>query len=267
MKIVSLVENKSHITGLKAVHGLCLYIETKKHKILFDLGPDDTLINNALLLGVNLSSVDTVIISHGHNDHGGGLSAFLAVNSKARIYIQRSAFYKHFSKNLLGKSNIGLRQEDMESEQVILLDGNFEIDEELALFTSCQTDRYHSPANDTLYEGESLDHFLHEHNLLIKRGTDRVLFMGCGHSGVVNILESLPEEDFPNYVFGGFHLCQPSLNKSVPDELVYEIACYLNKYSTRFYTFHCTGEKAYYRMQGVLKDKMKYLSTGEMVIL
>ena len=46
MRITALVENKSDCE-LTPVHGLALYIETEKHRLLFDLGPDDTLLKNA----------------------------------------------------------------------------------------------------------------------------------------------------------------------------------------------------------------------------
>ena len=63
MKITCLVEN--HAKGdFKPRHGLSLYIETKQHKILFDLGPDETLLENAERLRINLAQVDTVILSH-----------------------------------------------------------------------------------------------------------------------------------------------------------------------------------------------------------
>ena len=84
MKIISLLENTSN-TNLKPKHGLCLYIETLKHKILFDLGPDETYIKNAKLKKIDLEEIDIVIISHGHIDHGGGLKSFLKINSKAKI--------------------------------------------------------------------------------------------------------------------------------------------------------------------------------------
>lgn len=47
MKIVTLVENEAAQRNLKQKHGLCLYVETEQHKILFDLGPDDTFLHNA----------------------------------------------------------------------------------------------------------------------------------------------------------------------------------------------------------------------------
>lgn len=75
MKIISLVENNSE-SGLKTKHGLSLYIETDLHKILFDLGPDDTLFENAAKRNIDISKVDIVVISHGHSDHGGALKKF-----------------------------------------------------------------------------------------------------------------------------------------------------------------------------------------------
>ena len=70
MKIVSLLENIK-TPGVKAKHGLSLYIETENHKILFDCGPDNKFIQNAKVKNIDLTKVDIVIISHGHIDHGG----------------------------------------------------------------------------------------------------------------------------------------------------------------------------------------------------
>ena len=88
MKFVTLVEDTTKCE-LGAEHGLSIYAETEKHKLLFDVGTTDLFIKNAKALGIDLSQVDTVVISHGHNDHGGGLDAFLAINDHAVIYLQR----------------------------------------------------------------------------------------------------------------------------------------------------------------------------------
>lgn len=134
MRITALVENTTK-SELKAVHGLSLYIETQKHKILFDLGPDSTLFDNAEKMGIDLGEVDIVIISHGHADHGGALGRFLTVNHKARIYIQRKAFEPHYSKLLFLKLPIGLDRSLEANPRIVLLEGDYRIDEELALFT------------------------------------------------------------------------------------------------------------------------------------
>ena len=167
MKITALVENQTHC-DLHAVHGLSLYIETKRHKLLFDLGPDDTLFVNAAKRKIDLSLVDTVIISHGHDDHGGALGQFLKENHQAIVYIQKRAFEPHYTKGLLVKSDIGLDPALKDHPQVKLVNGDAQIDEELSLITVSCTDQCYSSANDTLYEGGGKDHFEHEQSLLIQ---------------------------------------------------------------------------------------------------
>ena len=71
MKILNLIENTEGAEGCAAEHGLSFYIETEKHRLLMDLGPSASVIGNAEKLGVDLKMVDTVILSHGHDDHGG----------------------------------------------------------------------------------------------------------------------------------------------------------------------------------------------------
>lgn len=101
MRVIALVENTSISKDYKSKHGLCLYIETKKHKLLFDLGSNSLFLGNAVKLDVDISDIDSVIISHGHNDHGGALKYFLENNAKANIYISRYAFEEYYA-NILG---------------------------------------------------------------------------------------------------------------------------------------------------------------------
>lgn len=83
MKIVTLLENTACRPGLRAARGLSLYVETRRHRILFDMGPDPQFLDNARELGIDLSTVDVAVLSHGHSDHGGGLAT--AKNCAERI--------------------------------------------------------------------------------------------------------------------------------------------------------------------------------------
>lgn len=260
MKIVTLVENTSN-TNLKPVHGLSLYIETKQHKILFDLGPDDTFFANAKKKNIDLSAVDTVIISHGHFDHGGGLKKFLEINKTAKIYIQRSAFEPYYTKVLFVKKYIGLDTSLMKSDRFVLLDGDCRIDDELSLFTVKTRDTIQSEANASLYSKNGRDDFHHEQNLIINENK-KVLISGCSHKGILNILGNVSGEQ-PDVCIGGFHVYNPVTKQTVSQGQLEAISEGLKAYKdTMIYTCHCTGKKAFAYFNS-MSENIKYLACGD----
>lgn len=262
MKITALVENQTKCE-LKAKHGLSLYIETQNHKILFDLGPDNTIFDNAKTRGIDLSKVDTVIISHGHMDHGGALSRFLQINTTAKIYVQKKAFEPHYSKFIFLKVSIGIDDRLENHPQVVLVEGDYQIDDELSLFTVSHTDKCYSKANDALFAKGQKDDFLHEHNLIIKEN-QTALIMGCGHAGIVNIMEKA-KSYHPQLCVGGYHLFNPLTKKTVSTALLNDIAQELKKYiQTQFYTCHCTGTEAFQFLSQQISN-LFYLSCGETI--
>lgn len=260
MKITALVENQTNC-GMKTAHGLALYIETEQHKLMFDLGPNEALFENAEKKGVDLKEIDTVIISHGHRDHGGALGRFLKENEKAKVFIQRRAFAPHNSRPGDFLKDISLDVFLMENSRVILLDGDFRIDEELELFTAKSTEKCYSYINGCLYEDNEKDKFKHEQNLLI-HGEKNVMILGCGHSGIVNILDCVKEVPLAACI-GGLHLANPDTGARVSDELLDEIAKELSAWKeTQFYTCHCTGQVAYEHLRAKM-DNMHYLACGD----
>jgi 7,8-dihydropterin-6-yl-methyl-4-(beta-D-ribofuranosyl)aminobenzene 5'-phosphate synthase len=265
IRVTALLENIG-TEGLIARHGLCLYVETPAHKLLFDVGPDGSFARNARALGIDLAAVDTVIISHGHNDHGGGLEAFLEVNDSAKIYVQRAAFEKHYSKVGPFRISCGLKRGLAEHPQMVLVDGDTRIDDELFLFTVSERSKCCSPANDKLYDRGGKDSFGHEQNLIISAGGKNLLITGCGHTGIVNILEAAQGFGVasPDTVIGGFHLMNPATGRPISDEILGEIASELGKYDAEFYTCHCTGLFAYNYLASKVKN-FAYLSCGGVI--
>ncbi|MBQ4370517.1 MAG: MBL fold metallo-hydrolase, partial [Oscillospiraceae bacterium] len=171
MKITVLVENNTVSEALEHRHGLSLYIETERHKLLFDVGPDDSFIRNAEKLGIDIAAVDAVVISHGHYDHGGGLAAFFAANSTAPVYIRSSGFIPCWSDT--GRY-IGLDKELEGCDRFVFTGEDYIIDEELRLVSGIRERVCFPSSNVTLLvekNGERvLDDFEHEQVLVITEG-------------------------------------------------------------------------------------------------
>lgn len=263
MKITVLAENTALSEEYLSEHGLSLYIETEKHKILFDMGQTDIFLENAKKLGVDISAVDIAILSHGHYDHGGGLSAFLSVNSKARVYINENAFGDYYSGT---EKYIGLDKTLRHSERLLFLNAPVDIDEELSIYPFDKSFEKKKLGSFGLYKKENgnfvPDDFLHEHYLLIKENGKRVVISGCSHNGIMNIVDFLR----PDVLIGGFHFSKISTDSEGRGTLS-SYADHLLSFDTVYYTCHCTGESQYLHMKEVMKEKLSYIRTGSRIIV
>ncbi|MCR5490948.1 MAG: MBL fold metallo-hydrolase [Bacilli bacterium] len=260
MKVVALVENTTKL-DCPVEHGLSLYIETKRHRILFDTGQGRLFEENAKRFGVDLSLVDLCILSHGHYDHGGGLYLFHKINPNAPIYLSSHAFEPHYHGS---DRYIGLNQDFLEDpsfrSRLVYVDGSLAIDDELEILPPKGEKRVEVDDDNLLVKENNAfvpDDFRHEHYLLIKEGGKRVLISGCSHQGVINIASWYK----PDVLIGGFHIRHHELNEGLV-----AFGKMLNEYDTVYYTCHCTGVEQYEYLFKHM-DKLHYLSEGEVIEL
>ena len=268
MRIKTLVENTTISSKYRCKHGLSIYVETPKHKILFDLGPNKMFAENASKMNIDISEIDTVVISHGHKDHGGALKYFLEQNKKAKIYIRKAAFDAHYIKVLNIPFKVGLDKTLLNHKQIFFTEEKTVIDEELTIFSDVSMMGGSSKSNSVLFAKKQgkmvLDDFCHEQNLIISTENEKVLLCGCSHAGIVNIQNKAEQivADKMDMVIGGFHLYNPPTRKYESEAVIDSVATSLKKKGSIYYTGHCTGTKAYKRMKTTMGDKMYYLSTG-----
>ena len=268
MHVQTLVENTSHLAGLQGEHGLSLYIETGRHKILFDTGASALFAKNAAAMGIDLSSIDLAVLSHGHYDHGGGLATFLELNQTAPVYLQEEAFGAHYSKTPAGYSFIGLDSSLKGHLRLIPVHEHLRIDENLELFSHVHGPHPRPDSNQNLYiRNENTYHpdsFIHEQNLALTEGNCRVLLAGCAHCGILNILGEYKRlfGGCPDYVIGGFHLTSPRTGRCAKLSMIKELAKTLKETPTVYYTCHCTGLEVYQILKEQMGEQIQYLSTG-----
>lgn len=285
MKITVLTENtisknpEISKLPLQGEHGLSLFIQTQNKNILFDMGQTNLFAKNASLLGIDLQTVDFAILSHGHYDHGGlssplpatlkneyfGIDAFAHINQKAPIFINSNAFSQNYNAN---KKYIGLNQELLQSkiaERFVFVQDEKEITQNIKLF-SCNSYKKSVATNAfglmQLQNGTFVpDNFNHEHYLLIQENDKKILISGCSHKGILNIVEWFK----PDFLIGGFHF--KSLDVENPCQKL-ELESYAKKlasYNTKYFTCHCTGTQQFEILKSIMKEKVEYISTGDVI--
>lgn len=264
MKIITLIENLVYKQGLVAEHGLALYIETENKKILFDTGQSGLFLQNASKLSINIEDIDTLVLSHGHYDHTGGLYPFLEKNSKAKVYAKPEIFIpKYHGQNRF----IGIEKNDiLLKDRFIPIDSITEIAENIFIMPDIPI---HNPI-DTHFKGLTIkredelitDEFTDELFLVLKQNYQINIITACSHRGVTNICKTATDYfKLPvNLILGGFHMKESTSTQYV------EITNFFRHLKPqRMGVCHCTGIDKYAELRNDCNTIVFYNFTGTQI--
>jgi 7,8-dihydropterin-6-yl-methyl-4-(beta-D-ribofuranosyl)aminobenzene 5'-phosphate synthase len=282
MKITALVENES-LAGrddLTAEFGLSLHVEVDGRRILFDTGTAGVFADNAAALGIDLAAVDAAVLSHHHFDHGGGLGRLLEINDRAPIYLREVDPARRYFKLLaILKRPIGidLALLDRFSDRFVPISGETEIAPGTFLITGIGASHERPKGNRHLFverDGTLVpDPFDHELVMVVQEEDGMVVFSGCSHNGILNMVEAAANR-FPatriKAIIGGFHLIGlPIFNTMAGSRReVEDIGRQLLAFSPdRVYSGHCTGVKAFRVLEDVMGDTLQPFHTGSVIEL
>jgi len=204
VKVIVVIDNNVYREDLYTSWGLSIYVETPGVRVLFDTDTDGSrLVYNAEKLGIDLSTLNAIVISHDHYDHSGGLEAIANFCRGRPIYVPAHSYLLDYV------CNLGLTPVPVHSTTLIA-DGVYVVGE--------------------LSSGAF---GLYEIALAIKvRSGKLVTLCGCSHPGIERIVEKVLKDigGIPVAVIGGFHSpTSYSLDKLV--ELGVE----------KIYPLHCSG--------------------------
>lgn len=276
MKITVLIDNLKHPKlDLHTEHGLSVYFESDGLKYLLDVGASDRFISNAEMLGIDIADIDVLIVSHGHADHIGGLAAFVENNTKATIFlsshIRSNTFY---STRRLQKRKISINDDvfSQHFNRFVFVTDDVEIKKGVTLVCHVPLQFPTPKGNKTLLvaddSGERLDDFKHEISVLVSTPKGNIVFTGCAHKGLLNILAASQQTNplMPLIAsVGGTHLLDGDENNCY--ETTQELEVIASHFSHQYpfaqlFTGHCSGTNAVHVFTQVLGEKCQTFYTG-----
>ena len=264
MKLTTLIENLVYQPGLVSEHGLSFYLDTGRRRILFDTGQSAAFLANARALGIDISKVDALVISHGHYDHTGGLNAFLEENKEAPVYLKKEAFNNKYnnSRSFIGTTPVA----DIFAHRLVYVAEVTQIDAGVFIVPHIPIVYPEDTSFDYFYtgkeEGAANDEFDDELFLAVVNNEKLTVISSCSHRGISNIVEEarslfqLPVK----LVTGGFHL------KNAPPQQYRSVLNYLKVLNPEHVgVCHCTGVENFPEMAKQAGAKVFYNYTGNTV--
>jgi 7,8-dihydropterin-6-yl-methyl-4-(beta-D-ribofuranosyl)aminobenzene 5'-phosphate synthase len=232
-RITILVDNNAQPgKGLVAEHGFAALIEQDNNRVMFDTGQGPALVQNSRILGVELSPITLVALSHGHYDHTGGLGRLARLNRSLRVAVHPDALAPHSALEAPGVKF------EFVTDFKELLPGFWITGPVPQIYEDRLDWRLYTRPNNHV----APDPVRNEVSLIVHTKSGWIALIGCAHPGLGNILEYASQVlDIHQFqaVIGGTHLSMMEIQKT-PEAI--EVFDRFDVQSVA--TCHCTGAKA-----------------------
>jgi len=270
LRITTLSENTANMGDFLAEWGLSFLVETEKETILFDTGKSITTSHNARALGIDLSRVDKIVLSHGHSDHSGGLRQVLReMKKKVEVIAHPDVWANKYSRRQ-GKrdrfSGIPFQWQELESlgasftmtTEPVKITDNIMTTGEVPMVTE------YEEIDPALFvktdAGWQPDKLLDDLALIINTEKGLIVVLGCAHRGVINTLYHARQLTGTKQIYavlGGAHLTSAS-----EERVRLTIAALKELGVQRLGLCHCTGLPATSLLAQEFGDRFFFNNTG-----
>jgi len=253
-------------------HGFACLIDCQAGRILFDTGRGAALLHNLAVLGIDPTSIEAIVLSHGHDDHTGGLLPLLKEIGPRPVYAHPGIFAERYHQRGEERRPIGMLASPADLEQagahLRFIEEFTELGHGL-WFSGTIPRRSRLETGDPALvcineQGESYaDPLPDDAALAIETPKGLVVVLGCAHAGLINSVDYLRSRvnNRPVHVIiGGTHLGPASA------EQFEATAHYLHQLGkTRLCACHCTGLQQTATLQARLPKRIFFASVGSVL--
>jgi len=278
VRITTLSEDRVAGPDLIGQLGLSILVESEEGNVLFDAGQGVSAAHNADVLGVNLSKIDTIVLSHGHFDHTGGLRDILRKIGKKEMEIVAHPDIwarKHVRAPAASMDRfvgIPFRREELER-----LGGRFTLTKQPFGITSTITTTGEFPMTTPferlspamlVWEGTDFkpDEVPDDQALIINTRHGLIVILGCAHRGAINTLyhvQRLTGVKKIHMVLGGCHLIEADSGPRIRATIDALKELDVQKVGVS----HCVGLPASVQMAQALGDRFFFNNAGTTTIV
>ncbi|MBN2301429.1 MAG: MBL fold metallo-hydrolase [Lentisphaerae bacterium] len=276
MKSISLTvltENTAQGHGLLAEHGLSFWINIGTQHILFDTGQTDVLCHNASLLGIELSSADAIVLSHGHYDHTGGLYAVLNKVKEIKVFAHPETLSDKYAQNRDGTArDIGIPVKSKKTLQnsatLVPTESPTETGDGFVITGPIPRTTDYENTGGPFFKDKTCqqpDDLVDDQAAFLDTPSGIIVILGCAHAGIINTLkyikQLLPKRPI-HTVIGGTHLLTANETR-----MTKTIAALREMNIQRLLPLHCTGFAAAARLWKEFPNHVALCPVGTMIKL
>jgi 7,8-dihydropterin-6-yl-methyl-4-(beta-D-ribofuranosyl)aminobenzene 5'-phosphate synthase len=269
-KVTVIVDNLARRQKLWGEHGLSLLVEVGGRRILFDTGQSkEILIHNLTELGLDLEDVDCIVLSHGHYDHTGGLSALFTKVRHVNLYAHPEVFEKKYVKSK--DDEVREVGSPVTKEELLALGATLHLDDkptwledDIVLTGEIpRTTDFEDISQEfvTKRDGDWETDFLpDDRSMGIRTSKGLIIVLGCSHVGVINTIRHIQELTKTEAVYaiiGGMHLEKAGMRR-----IHRTIEVFATLGIERVIPLHCTGFRACAEMARLLGERFVLGSAG-----
>jgi 7,8-dihydropterin-6-yl-methyl-4-(beta-D-ribofuranosyl)aminobenzene 5'-phosphate synthase len=275
LRLTTLSENTASMDGFVGEWGLSILVESDEVNVLFDTGQSFSVIHNAKLLGIDLSQIDKIVLSHGHFDHTGGLKHVLEkIGREVEVIAHPDIWQAKYATDQSEEGRyIGIPFSRKELEELgarfrltaepVAISDSIMTSGEIPLVTDYEETEPFLEVKDV--GGFKPDRFRDDQALIIKTPPGLVVILGCAHRGIINTLyhaQKLSGVKKIDTVLGGSHLMNAS------EERIWRTVAALKELGVkRLGACHCTGMAATAIMAQEFGDKFFSNNAGTVLDL